>query len=93
MILAERIAWSGRLDEVAFLSRLYNLQELPSYDSGFRTAERDIIEHNYDWHNVVEGLEEALHQGCGELAQAGSLQATQQRGLALRSRRLTSGLA
>jgi hypothetical protein len=52
LIASEGIAWSGRLREAAFLSRLYDLQDLPSYDSRFRTAERDIVQHreyNYDW--------------------------------------------
>lgn len=51
-IASEGISWSGRLREIDFLSRLYDLQSLPSTDSRFRTAERDIIqhrEHNYDW--------------------------------------------
>lgn len=51
-IAAEGISWCGRLREIDFLSRLYDLQSLPSTDSRFRTAERDIIqhrEHNYDW--------------------------------------------
>ncbi len=41
----------GRFDEVEFLSRLYNLDELPSYDSRYR-ARGDIIQHtvnNDDW--------------------------------------------
>src|SRR5438045_2231191 len=52
LIASEGIAWSGRLRETTFLSRLYDLQDLPSNDSRFRTAERDIIQHreyNYDW--------------------------------------------
>src|SRR5947209_4893218 len=44
--------WWGRLDELAFLSRLYNLEELPSTDGRFNSAHRDIVQHriaNYDW--------------------------------------------
>ena len=48
----EQIVWHGRMDEVPFLSRLYDLKTLPSHDSRFRSFERDIIQHrvaNYDW--------------------------------------------
>ena len=34
--------WWGRLDEVDFLARIYDLEELPSYDSRFPTAARDV---------------------------------------------------
>lgn len=46
------IAWFGRLDDVEFLSRLYDLQKLPSSDSRFRDAAGDIWQHrinNHDW--------------------------------------------
>jgi hypothetical protein len=44
--------WGGRLDDVAFLSRLYPLAELPSYDRRYADAEGDIYQHrvnNNDW--------------------------------------------
>jgi hypothetical protein len=44
--------WWGKLDEVDFLARIYNLEELPSDDPRFPTAARDIWQHrinNYDW--------------------------------------------
>jgi hypothetical protein len=44
--------WWGRLDEVAFLARLYDLEALPSTDSRYKTASRDIFQHrenNNDW--------------------------------------------
>lgn len=44
--------WWGRLNEVAFLARLYDLEALPSTDSRYKTASRDILQHrdlNYDW--------------------------------------------
>jgi len=47
-----RIFWSGRLDETAFLSRIYNLTEMHSTDGRFSNAEGDIWQHrinNYDW--------------------------------------------
>jgi hypothetical protein len=44
--------WWGRMDEIAFLGRLYDLEELPSTDTRFRTASGDIHQHrvnNHDW--------------------------------------------
>lgn len=49
---AAGIAWSGRLGEDDFLSRLYDLQRLPSEDPRFKTAAGDIWKHrvvNHDW--------------------------------------------
>ncbi len=50
-----RTVWSGVLDEVEFLSRLYDLDALPSTDSRFSTAGRDIAQHRVlnplDWDN------------------------------------------
>ncbi|MFE2561613.1 serine/threonine protein kinase [Streptomyces sp. NPDC059352] len=47
------IAWSGSLDEVAFLSRLYDLDRLQSSDARFATAKDDIVQHRVnnpgDW--------------------------------------------
>ena len=46
------ISCYGRLEETEFLSRLYDLDEIPSTDSRFNTAERDIRQHrinNDDW--------------------------------------------
>lgn len=48
----ENVDWSGRLDDVDFLSRLYDLQTLPSGDSRFENAAGDIWQHcinNDDW--------------------------------------------
>ncbi|WP_445990182.1 abortive infection family protein [Chromobacterium haemolyticum] len=49
----EKISWSGVLDEVEFLQRLYDLEELPSTDSRFKTASGDIWQHRVnnpdDW--------------------------------------------
>ncbi|MFC7723211.1 AbiJ-related protein [Nonomuraea recticatena] len=45
-------AWWGRLDEIAFLDGLYDLDALPSSDSRYTTARRDIGQHrmnNLDW--------------------------------------------
>lgn len=45
--------WSGSLDEVTFLHRLYDLDHLESFDPRFATAEGDIVQHRYnnpeDW--------------------------------------------
>lgn len=51
---APGIQWWGDLDEIQFLSRLYSLNELPSSDSRYDTAEGDIRQHRYandDWDN------------------------------------------
>lgn len=51
-IRSEGVLWWGRLDEVRFLSRLYDLEKLPSTDSRFKTAHGDIVQHrfnNLDW--------------------------------------------
>lgn len=44
--------WSGRLDEPDFLSRIFDLHQLPSYDGRFSDAAGDIWQHrvnNFDW--------------------------------------------
>ncbi|WP_238370408.1 abortive infection family protein [Heliomarina baculiformis] len=49
---ARETAWHGALDEIAFLSRIFDLTSLPSYDSRFQNAEQDIWQHcinNFDW--------------------------------------------
>jgi AbiJ N-terminal domain 3/Abortive infection C-terminus len=51
-IRTEGRPWWGRMDEIAFLARLYDLERLPSTDSRFATASRDIFQHrvnNDDW--------------------------------------------
>lgn len=65
--------WWGRLDEVAVLDALYDLDALPSTDSRRPTARGDIIQHrvsNYDWEDdwvfedprfqLLEGPDEVL---------------------------------
>lgn len=50
----EGIHWSGQLDEIAFLRRIWNLKSLPSGDPRFPDAEGDIWQHtvnNEDWEN------------------------------------------
>ena len=46
--------FSGNKDEVSFLADLYDLKQMPSYDSRLKNAEEDISQHrvrNYDWNN------------------------------------------
>lgn len=48
----ENVAWYGCLDDVEFLSRLFDLQKLPSSDNRFKDAAGDIWQHcinNNDW--------------------------------------------
>ncbi len=50
----EDVAWYGQLDDVQFLSRMFDLQQLPSTDSRFKDAAGDIWQHRYnndDWEN------------------------------------------
>lgn len=51
-IVVERVRWSGRLEEPDFLSRLFDLNSLPSHDYRYTTAYADIHKHrvmNSDW--------------------------------------------
>lgn len=41
----DNVVWSGRLEEVEFLARLYDLKSLPSNDSRFPDASGDIWQH------------------------------------------------
>jgi len=49
----ERVSWSGELDDVAFLQRLYDLTSMISYDGRFKDAANDIWQHRvnnpFDW--------------------------------------------
>jgi len=49
---AERVKWWGRLDETDFLSRIFDLSNLPSTDDRHKNAAGDIWQHriiNFDW--------------------------------------------
>lgn len=51
-IEAEKVNWSGRLEEPEFLARLYDLSSLPSTDNRLKDAAGDIWQHrinNFDW--------------------------------------------
>lgn len=65
--------WSGRLDDVDFLSRVYDLDAMPSFDGRFPTASGDIYKHrimNDDWEDgwvftdkrfdILRGTDEAF---------------------------------
>lgn len=48
----QKVDWSGRLGEVEFLERIFELNGLPSHDYRFSTATQDIYQHrvrNSDW--------------------------------------------
>jgi hypothetical protein len=49
----DRVQWSGCLEDVEFLERLFDLKNLPSTDSRFKDAARDIWQHRVnnptDW--------------------------------------------
>jgi hypothetical protein len=45
LIKNEGIKWTGVLDDVDFLSRVFDLEGLPSYDRRYDSAKLDIIQH------------------------------------------------
>lgn len=49
----ENLWWSGRLDEIEFLSRIFDLTNMPSNDNRFENAKGDIWQHRVnnpnDW--------------------------------------------
>lgn len=77
----DHVSWSGRLDEVEFLQRLYDLSSLPSHDHRFKNAARDIWQHRVnnptDWEddwvyedarfNLLHGPAEAFLRFLGEM--------------------------
>ncbi len=51
-LITNGISFSGRLDELEFLGRIWDLQSMPSTDSRYKTAYGDIRQHriyNNDW--------------------------------------------
>jgi hypothetical protein len=52
-IRLQKLNWAGRLDETEFLARIFDLDSMPSYDSRFKSATRDIWQHRInnpdDW--------------------------------------------
>jgi hypothetical protein len=52
LIKSEGISWSGTIGDVEFLSRIYDLTELPSFDHRYASAKGDITQHRiwaHDW--------------------------------------------
>lgn len=50
-LTASRFNWSGRLNEDDFLSRLYDLVQLPSFDRRCSNAAEDIHQHRVCWND------------------------------------------
>lgn len=53
-IVINKILWAGKLNETEFLSRLYDVQKIPSTDPRFTSFENDIWQHrinNDDWND------------------------------------------
>lgn len=51
-LATERVNWAGSLDDVHFLQRIWDLDDLPSTDSRFENMRHDIWQHrinNEDW--------------------------------------------
>ena len=66
------MAWWGRLDEVAFLNRIFDLKSLPSTDHRYSNAEGDIRQHrlnNNDWDDdwIFHDARLALDRGADEV--------------------------
>lgn len=49
--LSVGIHWSGKLEEYEFLSRIYDLTQIPSDDIRFKTALGDIRQHRVNWND------------------------------------------
>ena len=52
LLRVEKTSWNGRLNEVDFLSRMFNLNKMRSFDYRFSNAAGDIYQHrinNWDW--------------------------------------------
>jgi hypothetical protein len=50
-IAASTIGWSGNLQEVEFLGRLYDLKSITSTDTRYGDVVADIIHHRIVWHD------------------------------------------
>lgn len=51
-LLIDKVDWSGALNDVDFLARIFDLSSLPSTDNRYSDAAGDIYQHrinNYDW--------------------------------------------
>lgn len=71
-IQIDNIAWWGRLDDVQFLSRIYDLESLPSTDNRFSNAQGDIWQHRFnndDWEDnwIFQDIRFGLQRGDDEI--------------------------
>jgi len=68
----EQVSWNGRLEDVEFLQRLYDLESLPSTDSRFKDAAGDIWQHRVnnptDWPDdwIYDDARFNLRQGSSD---------------------------
>jgi tRNA A-37 threonylcarbamoyl transferase component Bud32 len=63
-----RMCYHGRLDEIDFLSRIYDLHSMPSTDSRYRNAQGDIVQHtinNDDWNSYWVFSDRRFQLGLG----------------------------
>jgi len=61
--------FSMREEEVDFLSRLFDLDSLPSTDNRFKNARGDIFQHtvnNYDWEGLWVKDDDRFLRGCSD---------------------------
>lgn len=68
----DKVAWSGTLDDINFLARIYDLQAMPSHDARYKDAAGDIYQHrvnNFDWENdwVYDDIRFGLLSGPQEI--------------------------
>lgn len=68
----DAVMWCGKLDDIDFLARLYDLQALPSYDSRYEDAAGDIYQHrvnNFDWEDdwIYDDVRFGLQSGTDDL--------------------------
>lgn len=66
------VDWSGQLNDVEFLSRLYDLEKMPSTDGRYKDAAGDVWQHrcnNSDWENdwIYSDSRFRLAEGAAEL--------------------------
>ena len=65
----DKVSWYGRLEENEFLSRIYDLETLPSTDQRFDNAGADIWQHrinNFDWEDDWVFYDERFGLSNGE---------------------------
>ncbi|WP_447753261.1 abortive infection family protein [Sphingopyxis fribergensis] len=70
-LLIDKVSWAGKLEEIDFLGRIFDLAALPSTDSRYTDAAGDIYQHrvnNFDWEDdwVYNDNRFALMTGADE---------------------------